>query len=117
MTFVFLAGTNNLLLDAVLGIESKNAEGETEQRLYAVMVWEETAFLTERERPILAWTEAVTLVGQGHLPDDIHQLARGRFSDNELVNLTLAITRHQRMEPMGDQFSRPTWVLPTCQAE
>jgi AhpD family alkylhydroperoxidase len=36
------------------------AEGETEQRLYAVMVWEETPFFTERERAALAWTEAVT---------------------------------------------------------
>ena len=75
------------------------------------MVWEETPFFTERERAALAWTEAVTLVGQGHVPDDIYQLARGSFSENELVNLTLAIIRHQRMEPIGDQFSHPTWVL------
>ena len=67
------------------------AEGETEQRLYAVIVWEETPFFTERERTALAWTEAVTLVGQGHVPDDIYQQARGSFSENELVNLTLAI--------------------------
>jgi AhpD family alkylhydroperoxidase len=48
------------------------AEDETEQRLYALMVWEETPFFTERERAALAWTEAVTQVGQGHLPDDIY---------------------------------------------
>ena len=52
---------------------------------------EETAFFTERERAALAWTEAVTLVGQGHVPDDIYQQARGSFSKNELINLTLAI--------------------------
>ena len=40
------------------------AMGETEQRLYAVVVWEETPFFTERERAALAWTEAVTLVGE-----------------------------------------------------
>jgi AhpD family alkylhydroperoxidase len=67
------------------------AEGETEQRLYAVIVWEETPFFTERERAALAWTEAVTLVGQGHVPDDVYQQARGSFSETELVNLTLAI--------------------------
>lgn len=54
-------------------------------------VREETAFFTERERAALAWTEAVTLVGQGHVPDDIYQQARGSFSKNELINLTLAI--------------------------
>jgi len=50
-----------------------------------------TPFFTERERAALAWTEAVTLVGQERVPDDIYQQARGRFSENELVNLTLAI--------------------------
>jgi len=67
------------------------AEGETEQRLYALTVWEETPFFTERERAALAWTEAVTLVGQGHVPDDVYQQARANFGETELVNLTLAI--------------------------
>ena len=58
-------------------MHSKNAraEGETEQRLYAVIVWAETPFFTERERAALAWTEAVTLVGQSHVPDDASKLA------------------------------------------
>src|SRR5678816_1563575 len=67
------------------------AEGETEQRLYAVSVWEEAPFFTERERAALAWTEAVTLVGQGHVKDDVYQQACGSFSETELVNLTIAI--------------------------
>ena len=67
------------------------AEGETEQRLYAVSVWEETSFFTERERTALAWTEAVTLVDQEHVKDDVYQQGRGRFSETELVNLILAI--------------------------
>jgi AhpD family alkylhydroperoxidase len=67
------------------------AEGETEQRLYAVVAWEETPFFTERERAALAWTEAVTLVGQGHVPDDIYDQARRSFSERELIDLTLAV--------------------------
>jgi AhpD family alkylhydroperoxidase len=67
------------------------ARGETEQRLYEVIVWEEAPFFTARERAALAWTEAVTLVGQGHVPDDVYQQARGSFSETELVNLTMAI--------------------------
>lgn len=34
------------------------AQGETEQRLYALSVWRETPFYTERERAALAWSEA-----------------------------------------------------------
>ena len=67
------------------------AEGETEQRLYAMVAWEETPFFTLRERAALAWTEAVTLVGQGHVPDDIYEQARRNFGERELVDLTLAI--------------------------
>src|SRR5690349_16494647 len=41
------------------------AEGETEQRIYALSAWEETPFFTERERAALTLTEAVTLIGEG----------------------------------------------------
>jgi AhpD family alkylhydroperoxidase len=67
------------------------AEGETEQRLYAVSVWEETPFFSERERAALAWTEAITLVGKDHVPDEVYQRACGQFSEKELVDLALAV--------------------------
>ncbi len=80
------------------------AEGETEQRLYAVSVWEETPFFTERERAALAWTEAVTLVGEHHVPDDVYELARGQFSEKELVDLTLAIIAINSWNRMAISF-------------
>ena len=67
------------------------AEGETEQRIYALSAGEETPFFTDRERAALALTEAVTLVGEGHVPDAVYEKARKSFSEEELVNLTLAI--------------------------
>ncbi|HKT38136.1 MAG TPA: carboxymuconolactone decarboxylase family protein [Ktedonobacterales bacterium] len=67
------------------------AHGETEQRLYALSAWRETPFYSERERAALAWTEAVTLVSETHVPDDVYELAREQFSEQELANLTLAI--------------------------
>lgn len=67
------------------------AEGETEQRLYLVSAWREAPFFSERERAALAWTEAVTLIGQDHVPDEVYQYVRGHFSEKELVYLTLAI--------------------------
>jgi alkylhydroperoxidase family enzyme len=74
-------------------IHSKDArsEGETEQRLYALTSWRETPFFTARERAALAWTEALTLITEGHVPDDVYELAKQSFSDEELVNLTLAV--------------------------
>jgi AhpD family alkylhydroperoxidase len=67
------------------------ARGESEQRLYAVAVWRETPFFTERERAALAWAEAVTQVSWQHVPEDVYQLARQHFDEKELVDLTMAI--------------------------
>ncbi|MFH0351976.1 MAG: carboxymuconolactone decarboxylase family protein [Chromatiales bacterium] len=67
------------------------ALGESEQRLYALPAWRETPFYTERERAALAWTEAITLISQGHAPDEVFEQARAQFTEEDLVNLTLAI--------------------------
>jgi len=67
------------------------ANGETEQRLYGLSAWRETPFCTDRERAALAWTEAVTLVSDGPVPDALYQEARRHFSEKELVDLTLAL--------------------------
>ena len=76
-----------------IDMHSKDARaaGETEQMLYALDAWRETPFFTDREQAALAWTEAVTLVADGHVPDDVYELARARFDERELVELTLAI--------------------------
>ncbi len=67
------------------------ALGESEQRLYALPAWRATPFYTERERAALAWTEAITLISQGHAPDEVFEQARAQFTEEELVKFTLAI--------------------------
>jgi AhpD family alkylhydroperoxidase len=67
------------------------ARGESEQRLYLLDAWRESPFYTERERAALEWTEAVTLVTEGHVPDEVYERVRGQFEEVELANLTLAV--------------------------
>ncbi len=67
------------------------AAGETEQRLYLLAAWRESPIYTERERAALEWTEAVTLVADTRISDDVYEAARKQFSEKELVDLTLAI--------------------------
>jgi AhpD family alkylhydroperoxidase len=67
------------------------AAGENEQRLYSLDAWRECPYYTDRERAALAWTEAVTVVTNGHVSDAVHHEVRSRFSETELANLTLAI--------------------------
>jgi AhpD family alkylhydroperoxidase len=76
-----------------LDMHSKDARaaGETEQRLYLLDAWRETSLYSERERAALAWTEAVTLVAEGHVPDGAYDEASNHFTEDELVSLTLAI--------------------------
>jgi AhpD family alkylhydroperoxidase len=66
------------------------AGGETEQRIYALNAWRETPFFTDRERAALAWTEAVTRIGDG-VSDLVFTEASQHFNEKELVDLTWAI--------------------------
>jgi AhpD family alkylhydroperoxidase len=67
------------------------AAGETEQRLYGLGAWEESPYYTPRERAALAWAEAVTNLGEGHVPDAVFEAAKAQFNEKELVTLTWAI--------------------------
>jgi AhpD family alkylhydroperoxidase len=74
-------------------MHSKDARtgGETEQRLYNLSVWRETPCYTNRERAALDFTEAVTLIANGRMPEEVYEQARQHFSDEELVKLMIAI--------------------------
>ncbi len=68
------------------------AAGETEQKLYGLDAWRESPYYSDRERAALAWTEAVTRI-EGHVPDGVFDEVRAHFSNQELSNLTLAISQ------------------------
>ena len=65
--------------------------GESEQRLYSLDAWRECACYTNRERAALAWTEAVTRVADGHVPDAVYDEVRTVLQEKELADLTLAV--------------------------
>jgi AhpD family alkylhydroperoxidase len=68
------------------------AVGETEQRIYALPVWRETAFFTGRERAALAFTESVTLAASTHVPDSDYEAVAAQFSPAEVGALIALIT-------------------------
>jgi len=76
-----------------LDMHSKDARaiGETEQRLYGLDAWRETPYYSARERAALEWTEALTLVSENRVPDDVYERVREQFSEDELVHLSLAV--------------------------
>ncbi|HEX5347041.1 MAG TPA: carboxymuconolactone decarboxylase family protein [Pseudonocardiaceae bacterium] len=77
-----------------IDMHSKHARAmsETEQRLYALNAWRETPFYTERERAALALTEAITLITDGHVSDDVYEQARHVFDEKEVGQIVWAAT-------------------------
>jgi|APAra7269096979_1048534.scaffolds.fasta_scaffold00098_39 AhpD family alkylhydroperoxidase len=82
-------------------------DGENPQRLYTLSVWRETTLFNEREQAALAYTESVTNVAQTHVPDEVYNEVASKFSDLEVVDLTLTIATMNAWNRMGISFRRP----------
>jgi AhpD family alkylhydroperoxidase len=76
-----------------LDMHTKDARkiGETEQRIYTLPAWRETPYFTPEERSVLALTESVTLVTEGHVPDDVYDEAARYFEPKQLADIIMAI--------------------------
>ncbi len=83
------------------------ARGEEEQRLYMLNAWRESSLYSERERAALAWAEAVTLVADTQVPDEVFEQVRQHFSDKELADLTLAIVAINGWNRLNVAFRTP----------
>lgn len=66
--------------------------GESEQRLFSLSAWQETPWFTPQERVALALTEAVTLIAENSVSDELYDLVSRYFSSNEIVQMLMAIS-------------------------
>ena len=89
-----------------LDMHSKDlrAEGESEQRLYVLDAWREAPFYSERERAALAWAEAVN---KCDVPDEVFEEAREQFSEEELIDLTMAVVTINSYNRINIAFRTP----------
>ncbi len=72
-------------------VKEAKLHGERELRLYHLPVWRESTLFAPRERAALAWTEALTKVGDLGLSDEIYQRVAAHYSQKELSDLTFAV--------------------------
>jgi AhpD family alkylhydroperoxidase len=86
--------------------------GETEERIYQLSAWHESPAFTARERAALGWTDALTLIAETHAPDHVYDEARRHFSDQELVNLTLAVVTINAWNRLAVGFRRMPDLVP-----
>jgi AhpD family alkylhydroperoxidase len=81
--------------------------GEAQQRLDCLSAWRETTFYTEREQAALAWAEALTLITQTHVSEELYQNALKHFSEKELVDLSMVIVNMNAWNRLAIGFHKP----------
>ena len=81
--------------------------GETEQRIYLLSAWRESDLFTPREKAALGWAEAVTKLDGQEVSDEVYEIAKKEFSDEELVDLTLAVATINTWNRFNVAFRTP----------
>ena len=95
-----------------LDMHSKDlrAKGEDEQRLYVLNAWREAPFYSARERAALAWAESLTTLKGSEVPDDVYEEALLQFSEEELIELTIAVIAINSYNRLNIAFPNPANV-------
>lgn len=95
-----------------INMHSRDARklGENQERLDLVPVWREAPCFTARERAALTWAEALTLIADDHVPDDVYDAAKAPFSDEEFVALTAAVIAINGFNRVSVSFRSPVPV-------
>ncbi|PVE22653.1 alkylhydroperoxidase [Microvirga sp. KLBC 81] len=72
-------------------VKQAKLHGERELRLHHIAAWHESPLFEPRERAALAWTEALTRLPEGGVPDELYERVRSQFTEKELSDLTFAV--------------------------
>ncbi|MFJ2561838.1 carboxymuconolactone decarboxylase family protein [Streptomyces sp. NPDC087568] len=69
------------------------AAGESVERIVQLAAWEESRhFYSEKELAAIELTEAVTVLTDGFVPDEVYKKAAAHFDEAELAHLIASIT-------------------------
>ena len=90
--------------------------GETDDRMHLLNAWREVPVFSERERAALAWAEAVTLVADSHVPDDVYEAGPQAVLRKGTGRSHAGDRRHQRLEPDLDRVRAPQPQVKTAKA-
>ena len=77
------------------------------RRLHLLDAWRETELYSPAERAALAWTEAVTNVQDGHVPDDVFADLRAHYDDKQIADLTFAVATINAWNRLAISFRSP----------
>lgn len=72
-------------------VKESRHDGLSEQWINLMSVWRESTVYTPKERALLGWVDAVTLIAQTQAPDESYDELRKHFSEEQSVKITTAI--------------------------
>jgi AhpD family alkylhydroperoxidase len=72
-------------------VKEATMHGERPLRLHHVAIWRESTLFSARERAALEWTEILTRIPAGGVPDDVYERVRTQLSEQELSDLTFLV--------------------------
>lgn len=72
-------------------VKEAKIHGERELRVHHVAGWRDSTLFIPRERAALAWTEVLTKLPDGGVPDELYDRVRTQFSEKELSDLTFVV--------------------------
>ena len=94
-------------------VKEARKAGMSDQWIALVAAWRESPVYDEKERAVLAWTDAITQVSQTGAPDEDFNALRVHFSDEDITKLTVAIGTINIWNRMAVGFRSQHEVDPT----
>ncbi|AKN72550.1 alkylhydroperoxidase [Streptomyces sp. PBH53] len=83
------------------------AAGESVERIVQLSAWQESRhFYTEKELAAIELTEAVTVLTEGFVPDEVYEKAAKHFDEAELSQLVAAIAVINAWNRFGVTFRK-----------
>ncbi|MFB0823712.1 carboxymuconolactone decarboxylase family protein [Chromobacterium violaceum] len=91
LAYLRVAQLNGCAFCLKLHSQALRRRGESQEKLDQLAGWDAADALSPREAAAIAWTEAVTRIGETRAPDSLYQPLREHFSDAEISDLTLVV--------------------------
>jgi AhpD family alkylhydroperoxidase len=65
--------------------------GVAAEKIYLLPVWKESPYYTDKERAVLALTEALTRISENGVPDALYEEVMKHVTEVEYVNIIMAV--------------------------
>jgi AhpD family alkylhydroperoxidase len=72
-------------------VKEARRDGFGEQWMHLISAWRESPVFTDKERAVLGWTEALTLLPESRADDEYFEPLKQHFDDAEIAKLTIAV--------------------------